>query len=149
MSSYVSAALRRFVAERAGFICEYCLIAEDDTFFGCQVDHIISEKHGGPTTTTNLAYACAFCNRAKGSDLGSLAHATGQLTRFYNPRTDRWSEHFVLNGVSIIPRTEVGEVTARIFGFNEGDRVLEREALVASSRFPGPAARLRLVPRSP
>ena len=37
MSSYISAA----------FLCEYCLIHEDDTVFGCEVDHIISTKHGG------------------------------------------------------------------------------------------------------
>ena len=73
MSSYVSAELRRHVSERAELICEYCLIHEDDTFFGCQVDHVVSEKHGGETSSENLAYACAFCNRAKGTDLGSIA----------------------------------------------------------------------------
>ncbi len=43
-------------------LCEYCLIHEDDTFFGCEVDHIISQKHGGPTEPENLAYACLPCN---------------------------------------------------------------------------------------
>lgn len=60
------------MAERADHLCEYCLIHEDNTFFGCQVDHIISEKHGGATALDNLAYACAVCNRAKGSDVGSV-----------------------------------------------------------------------------
>ena len=72
MSSYVSAELRRLVANRADHLCEYCLIHEDHTYFGCQMDHIISEKHGGPTEVDNLAYACVFCNRAKGSDIGSM-----------------------------------------------------------------------------
>jgi len=93
MSSYVSAALRRLVAERAGRICEYCLIHEDDTFFGCQVEHIISEKHGGPTAEDNLAWACVFCNRYKGTDIASIS-STGKLSRLFNPRLDRWSEHF-------------------------------------------------------
>jgi hypothetical protein len=57
MSSYVSAALRQLVAERAEYLCEYCLLYEEDTFFGCEVDHIISEKHGGPTVAENLVYA--------------------------------------------------------------------------------------------
>ena len=56
MSSYVSAELRRLVAQRAEGLCEYCLIHESDTFFGCQVDHIISEKHGGQTAPENLGY---------------------------------------------------------------------------------------------
>jgi 5-methylcytosine-specific restriction endonuclease McrA len=94
MSSYVSAALRRLVAVRADLLCEYCLVHEDDAVFGCEVDHIISEKHGGATDAGNLAYACAFCNRAKGSDIGSIVPGTGHFVRFFNPRTDRWAEHF-------------------------------------------------------
>jgi hypothetical protein len=58
--TYISAELRRLVAARAEGLCEYCLIHEEDTFFGCEVDHIISEKHGGSTDAGNLAYACLF-----------------------------------------------------------------------------------------
>jgi hypothetical protein len=47
--TYVSIELRRLVAARAKHICEYCRIAEADTFLGCAVDHIVSEKHGGDT----------------------------------------------------------------------------------------------------
>lgn len=36
MSSYVRVALRRVVAARADFLCEYCLIHEADTVFGCE-----------------------------------------------------------------------------------------------------------------
>lgn len=89
MSRYISTELRRFVAERATGLCEYCLIQESDTFLGCQVDHIISEKHGGATQADNLAYACTFCNRAKGSDIGSMATGSGNFVRFFNPRSDR------------------------------------------------------------
>jgi 5-methylcytosine-specific restriction endonuclease McrA len=75
--------LRQLVASRTDYLCEYCLIAEADTFVGCQVDHIISLKHDGETTAANLAYACAFCNRQKGTDLGSIDRQTGVLTRFF------------------------------------------------------------------
>ena len=71
MTSYISAELRRHVIERAERLCEYCLIHTEDTFFGCEVDHILSEKHGGPTEAANLALACMPCNRAKGTDIGS------------------------------------------------------------------------------
>ena len=84
MSSYISAALRRLVAGRADYLCEYCLIHEEDAFFGCEVDHIISEKHGGPTEAENLAYACAFCNRAKGSGIGSIVRPPGSFSRFFS-----------------------------------------------------------------
>ena len=68
----MSAELRQTIADRAESLCEYCLIAEADTFYGDQIDHIISLKHGGSSETDNLAYACSLCNRAKGSDVGSV-----------------------------------------------------------------------------
>src|SRR6185295_2639172 len=114
MSVYVSADLRRLVAERAKHRCEYCLIGEDDTYFGCEVDHVVSTKHGGATAEDNLAYACMVCNRYKGSDLGSLLRRTGELIRFFNSRTDEWEAHFELSGARIEPRTKIGEVTSLI-----------------------------------
>ena len=142
MSSYVSNDLRELVAERAEYLCEYCLIHEDDTHFGCQVDHVISVKHGGPTTAGNLAYACAFCNRQKGSDIGSIVWETGEFIRFFNPRTDRWADHFQLDGVIIKPLTKIGEATVRILGFNDSNRLLERQELIDLGRYP-PAPALK------
>jgi hypothetical protein len=55
MSSGISEPLHRLVAERACHVCEYCLIHERDTFWGCEVDHIISRKHGGSHSSENLA----------------------------------------------------------------------------------------------
>jgi len=136
VSVYVSAGLRRLLAERAGHRCEYCLISEEDTFLGCEVDHVVSTKHGGATTEDNLAYACMVCNRRKGSDLGSILRRTGELIRFFNPRTDEWAAHFELSGARIEPRTGVGEVTSLIFGFNDEERILEREELISQSRYP-------------
>lgn len=43
MSRYVPDALRRFVAARANFRCEYCRMPEIGTFYGLQVDHITGE----------------------------------------------------------------------------------------------------------
>jgi len=143
MSSYVPAELRRLVESRADGLCEYCLIHQDDTFTGCHVDHVISEKHGGLTELANQAIACAVCNRSKWSDVGSVT-ATGLFCRFSNPRVDHWSDHFVLHGFRIVPRTEIGEVTARILGFNVFDRLLEREELALCGRYPSAAALRRM-----
>jgi hypothetical protein len=41
--------LRRRVRERAADRCEYCLLAQDDAYFAHKPDHIVAEKHGGPT----------------------------------------------------------------------------------------------------
>jgi len=88
MSNYVSEELRSAVAARAANLCEYCLIHEDDTNYGCQVDHIISVKHGGATELENLALACVFCNRHEGSDVGSILWPANDFSRFFNPRID-------------------------------------------------------------
>jgi hypothetical protein len=138
-TGYISAELRRLVASRAKGACEYCLVREEDMFLGCEVDHIISEKHGGATTEENLAYSCLPCNRNKGSDVSSLIPGTSNLIRFFNPRVDRWGDHFQLDaedGITIVPLTPIGEATARILGFNQADRLLERQTLREVGRYP-------------
>lgn len=142
--TYISAELRRLVVSRAEGICEYCLIAEEDTFYGCAVDHIISEKHGGPTREDNLALACVFCNQAKGSDVGSIHWESREFVRFFNPRSDRWADHFKSVDDRIEALTVIGAVTVRILGFNETERLLERQTLQAINRYPSPAALRRL-----
>ena len=42
---YLNQEVRRSVAKRADYLCEYCLISEHDTILGCAIDHIISIKH--------------------------------------------------------------------------------------------------------
>lgn len=144
MGSYVPAELRRFVADRADRLCEYRLVHEDDRGFGCHVDHIISEKHGGLTEEGNLAYACAPCNRAKGSDIGSIPEEGGAFVRLYNPRIDKWHEHFKVDGSQIIGLTDVGRVTVKILRLNDEERRLEREILFVQERYPSVSAKRRI-----
>ncbi len=129
MTSYIPAEIRRSVEARGAGACEYCQIKEIDTFLGFQVDHVISEKHGGETVESNLAVSCTFCNRHKGTDVGSIDHGTGDFIRFYNPRSDSWSDHFKWNGVVVEPLTLIGKVTCSILKFNLAERILEREAI--------------------
>jgi hypothetical protein len=142
--SYISQELRRMVAKRADFLCEYCLISESDRSSRYQVEHIISLKHGGSTTADNLAYSCVFCNLNKGTDLGSIVWRTGELVRFFNPRRDFWGEHFRLDDNAIQPLTDIGEVTARILDFNNDERILERQELIAVGRYPSASALRRI-----
>ncbi len=141
MSSYVPAALRRLVYERAAGLCEYCLIRDEDSSIGCQVEHIISEKHGGPTAADNLASACVFCNRFKGSDIATLVPGTNDLTRLFNPRVDRWRDHFRLADRRIEGITPAGRATALLLCFNLRNRLAERDALICDGLYPSPAAR--------
>jgi hypothetical protein len=94
----ISAALREQVRERAGERCEYCLLAEVQAFFPHEPDHIIAQKHGGESTLENLAIACFDCNRFKGSDIASVDAVTSELLLLFNPRRQRWNEHFGIRG---------------------------------------------------
>jgi hypothetical protein len=83
----------------------------------------------------NLAYACFHCNRHKGTDLSSISRVTGTLVRFYNPRADRWRDHFYLSEGRIEALTEVGEVTSRMVEFNHPERLALRRLLVEVGRY--------------
>jgi len=136
MSSEVGPSLRRQIRERSWGVCEYCLVHKDDLFHGCEVDHILSVKHGGLSVLENLAFACFHCNRHKGTDLGSVTVRTSALVRFYNPRLDRWKEHFYWNESRIEPLTDIGEVTVRLLDFNHPERVVFRKLLSETGRYP-------------
>ncbi len=135
--SHIPAALRRLVWERANGRCEYCLVHDDDVLLAHQPDHIIAEQHGGPTAAENLALACVHCNRRKGPNIASIDPDSGQLTPLFNPRTQIWQEHFVLDGAYILPRTAVGHVTIRLLDLNNPDRIRVRQALIQAGRYPG------------
>jgi len=136
MADSIGKVIRREIAERARVRCEYCLTPEWILLAGCEVDHVISRKHGGLTEPSNLAFSCARCNRAKGSDIGSLAPVTGQYCRLFNPRIDRWDEHFALDGSRIVGRTDVAQVTIKILRLNDPDRIAERALLQQIGEYP-------------
>lgn len=128
--SHIAAALRRKIAARASRRCEYCLIHEDDCFWGCEVDHIISEKHGGKTTAGNLAFCCAFCNRHKGADIATL-DSRKRVVVLFHPRRDKWHEHFQIRGLQIVGLTVMGRATAKLLKFNDPARLEERAAMAS------------------
>jgi hypothetical protein len=84
------------------------------------------------------------CNRAKGSDIGSLVH--DRFTRFYNPRADPWFDHFEVapDGIRIAALSDIGMATVRILGFNLPERLEDRAMLRSAGRYPMPGALLRL-----
>jgi hypothetical protein len=59
---------------------------------------------------------------------------------YLNPRCDNWGEHFRLNDSRIEPLTSIGEVTVRILGFNDQQRLLERQILISKKRYPSISA---------
>jgi hypothetical protein len=134
--TYVPAPLRRLTRERSQDRCEYCLIPEAVGFYPHEIDHIVAEKHGGQTIESNLCVSCLICNRHKGSDLTSIDPMTLTITRLFDPRHDRWEEHFHLAGAVIEGITPQGRTTARMLHFNDPDQVELRAALIVLGRYP-------------
>lgn len=111
------------------------MVQEDDVYHHCEVDHIVSLKHGGLTVPENLAFACFHCNRHKGTDLGSLHTATGAFVHFFHPRSGHWSEHFSFWQGQIQPLTAAGEVTVRLLVRVHPERVAFRRLLAETGRY--------------
>jgi len=136
VASDIGDQLRANVAQRAGRRCEYCLIHEEDAGFPHQVDHILSRKHGGPTSFENLAYACIVCNRYKGSDIASIEPQSAEAIRIFDPRRDRWTDHFRIHGAVIEPNSKIGSATVLLLRMNAPERILERGLLQILDRYP-------------
>ena len=127
MGSDVTAALRRSVIDRAEGKCEYCTLHQDFSIYTHEIDHTIATKHGGRTVFENLALACLACNRHKGSDLTSFDPETGEVTRLFDPRSQGWSEHFVIDRGRIRGLTAIGRTTVVLLKFNTPTAVLNRQ----------------------
>jgi hypothetical protein len=135
--TYIPDNLRRQVRERANGNCEYCLLNEQYALKTHEIDHIRAERHGGPTTLENLCLSCFDCNRYKGSDLSSIDPVTDEIVPLFDPRRDKWNDHFqvdkdgLINGI-----TAKGRVTVRLLEFNDPERVAIRRALIVLGHYP-------------
>ena len=136
MSRYIPENIREFLAERANHRCEYCRIHKDDLFFVYQIDHIISLKHEGLTEANNLALACSLCNQNKGTDLGTYLSSSKRLIRLFNPRQDKWLDHFDIQNGEILAKTRISAATIKVLDLNNIDRVILRQGLMAIGRYP-------------
>ncbi len=134
--TYIPSAIREQVRLRAGWRCEYCLLAEEHAHFSHEADHIIAEKHGGETTLDNLAWSCFDCNRFKGSDLTSVDPVTGDIVVLFNPRPQVWGQHFQVSEAEIAPLTATGRATVRLLKLNLFGRIEVRKTLILAGRYP-------------
>lgn len=127
-------ALQKQVWLRAESRCEYCQFPAEVALLPFQIDHIIAEKHGGRTVSDNLALSCERCNSHKGPNIAG--YLDGRHVRLFNPRRDRWSDHFAWNGAYLVGRTAIGKVTIDVLAINLRYRVAIRTALIEEGIFP-------------
>lgn len=119
------ALIRQIVRLRARDRCEYCLHPTMGQF---QIDHILpsarwqvqSATRRGPNHLENYAWSCPFCNTAKGAQIAG--RVAGLPTRLFDPRLDRWRDHFTSmhRFLFIAGITPIGVATEKALGFNGG-----------------------------
>jgi hypothetical protein len=109
----IPAAVIRRVVAAAGDRCGYCLTPQCYILGPLEIDHIIPFALGGTDDESNLWLACSVCNRHKSQKIVAVDPATGQTVRLFNPRTDRWADHFRWSpdGIRVIGQTPIGRAT--------------------------------------
>ena len=126
---------RAIVRERAGDRCEYCRIPQSSTCLRHTLDHIRARKHRGSTDVENLCWSCAQCNAAKGPNVAGHDPATDELVPLFNPRSDRWDDHFGWNGSVLAGRTPVARTTIDVLRINDANRLAHRALLMQAGVF--------------
>ena len=127
--------LVELVRRRARFRCEYCRFLEQFSGLNFQIDHIIAEKHGGPTESENLALSCIYCNSYKGANRSGIDPATGQIVRLFHPRRDQWEDHFRWQEAVLTGRTPIGLATIEVLRINDSNAVALRRLFMRAGVF--------------
>lgn len=133
----VTSQQRRTVRQLAGGCCEFCRLAEGNDITKFQIDHIIPVKHGGDDVIHNLCLACLECNSYKGPNAAALDPLTGSATKLYNPRQQKWDDHFQINpDATLSGLTAEGRVTIRVLRINDEKRVKQRLGELVAGDYP-------------
>jgi hypothetical protein len=136
--AYIPKALRSAIAEQAHYRCGYCLTQELVIGTAMEIEHILPQALGGLTEEANLWLACAPCNAAKGDRIAAIDPLTGAWSRFFDPRRQRWHDHFAWSstGDSMIGQTIIGRTTIVALQLNRPVMVRARRLWVGAGWHP-------------
>lgn len=110
---YLPVEVVRRVREAARERCGYCLSPQRLVMARLEIEHVIPRARGGSDDETNLWLSCPLCNRYKGDRIAARDPETGEEVTLFNPRRQRWSEHFRWSedGLRILGQTPIGRAT--------------------------------------
>lgn len=126
----VSDALRRQIRADAGRRCGYSQSPAVLVGMPLRIDHLVPVAAGGLTARDNLWPACRSCNEYKGDRTRAEDTVTREVVTLFNPRVQRWHDHFVWSpdGITVVGITPCDRVTISVLH-------LHNDCVVASRRF--------------
>jgi hypothetical protein len=130
--------VRERIRQHARDRCQYCLSQQEYVMGRLQIDHIQPVAKGGVDTEDNLCLACELCNQYKWTQTEAHDPVTGKILPLFNPRQQRWAEHFSwsANGTEIVGRTACGRATVEALRLNNALAVLVRRNWVRAGWHP-------------
>lgn len=94
-------------------------------------------KHGGTDDDNNLCFACYKCNGYKGSNVAAIDPLTDEATKLYNPRQQKWDDHFELKSdATVVGLTPEGRATILVLRINDKKRVKQRQGELLIGEYP-------------
>ena len=108
------------IIRRAEERCEYCQSRMAYAAQPFAFEHIIPVSQGGKTTLENLSLACGGCNGHKYNRVEATDPIDGKTVSLYNPRQQRWQEHFGWSRdyTHVIGLTAIGRATVEALKIN-------------------------------
>ena len=130
--------MRAKVGQRARRRCEYCQAPQDICAYTFHLEHIIPRSKGGPDAMANYALACFPCNNAKGAHRTGTDPETGKEEPLFNPRKQKWDEHFewTKDCKRIRGKTPAGRATVLRLKMNERLQIEARPFWVMTEMWP-------------
>jgi len=115
MSRYISVEVDRNVRNISNNRCGYCLSPQKLVMARLEIEHIIPISKGGSNEESNLWLACPICNSHKAGKIEAIDPVTNKVVALFNPRTQKWAEHFAwsVDGIRILGKTVTGRATVK------------------------------------
>jgi hypothetical protein len=136
--SKISKALDKRIRLQAKNRCGYCLTLQELIPVKLEIEHIYPTSRGGADAEENLWLACRECNLHKGSKIFGFDDVLLKRVRLFNPRKQRWSEHFTWNKdkTLIVGKTACGRATVLALNLNNDYVVTTRHFWKDTNIFP-------------
>jgi len=138
LRSGIPEVLRRHVIGRARSHCEYCGLSQQGQEATFHIDHVVPVRAGGQTLGENLALACVACSLHKAARRSAVDPATGREAEIFNPRRQRWQEHFRWQELRVLGITATGRATVEALQMNRPIALAIRAEEIPFGRHPPP-----------